>query len=226
MDNDAAEYVEDLGLIKKDPNGKWVISNKIYSEIIPRQLIITDNTLVNRLAPFQPIFYVDAKGGLKMEALMEAFRKFYRENGELCPGSYQEAVTQLVFMAFCQRIVNGGGTITREYALGTDVVDVHIEWPALNPIQKEIVELKRCRAKKDSLDTIVKDGVVQVIDQYLIRMQQNTGYLIVSRECLEDPKEEKAVTLDKLEQVTRTSAMRNGKEYTVHVYILPRIVKS
>jgi len=49
--------------------------------------------------------------------------------------------------------------------------------------------------------------------------------MIVSRECFEDPKESSTVTLDKLEEVRNVTEPRNGKDYTVHVYILPRIVK-
>jgi hypothetical protein len=49
-------------------------------------------------------------------------------------------------MAFLQRIVNGEGRVHREYALGTDRVDILITWPfdklRMKQAQRIVVELK------------------------------------------------------------------------------------
>jgi hypothetical protein len=55
-----------------------------------------------------------------MERLREAFLAFWRQHGEVLQGStpYHEVAPQMVLMAFLHRVVNGGGTIEREYAIG------------------------------------------------------------------------------------------------------------
>lgn len=218
-DHSAAEYVEDLGLIKRDKNGKFIISNKIYSEILPRQLIIEDNALTNRLEPVRTAFYVDETGHLKVEMLIDEFRKFVRENGELCPGAYKEAITHLLFMAFCQRVVNGGGSVFREFALGTDRVDILIKWPRVQPVQYEIVEIKRCRAEKDKLESIIKAGVEQVVG-YLSKKGLDKGYLIVSKECRGEFTADEFAAYERERHIT-TSA----QNFTVQTYIIPRQVE-
>ncbi len=42
---------------------------------------------------------------------------------------YKEAGPHLLLQAFLQRIINGGGRIHREYALGRKRTDLFIEWP-------------------------------------------------------------------------------------------------
>ena len=37
---------------------------------------------------------------------------------------YHEVAPQLIFMAFLQRIVNGGGFVDREYGIGMGRVDI------------------------------------------------------------------------------------------------------
>ena len=56
-----------------------------------------------------------------MKKLLEGFTEFYRETSEvwLERVEYKKAGPQLLLLAFLQRLVNGGGRIHREYALGT-----------------------------------------------------------------------------------------------------------
>ncbi|MEI6705362.1 MAG: ATP-binding protein, partial [Deltaproteobacteria bacterium] len=61
---------------------------------------------------------------------------------------YKEAGPQLLLQAFLQRVVNGGGRITREYGLGMKRTDLYLEWPLdeklafLGPLQRVVFELK------------------------------------------------------------------------------------
>jgi hypothetical protein len=62
-------------------------------------------------------------------------------------GYYNEAAAQLVFMAWLQRVVNGGGIIDREYGIGRGRIDVLVRWPIPGPTpptawQREAFELK------------------------------------------------------------------------------------
>ncbi len=56
---------------------------------------------------------------------MAAWQEFWREDGhEAADGFvYKESGPHLMLMAFLQRVVNGGGRIDREYALGRDALD-------------------------------------------------------------------------------------------------------
>ena len=59
--------------------------------------------------------------GLKYPvALSDAFLAFWRQHGDALRRSapYHEVAAQLVLMAFLHRVVNGGGSIEREYAIG------------------------------------------------------------------------------------------------------------
>lgn len=65
-----------------------------------------------------------------MIKLLKAFTQFFRENSEAYSAllEYKESAPHLLLMAFLQRIVNGGGILRREYALGRKRVDLFIEW--------------------------------------------------------------------------------------------------
>ncbi len=133
LNSDDLAYVRDLGLIKKD---SWEIANPLYQQVIPRTL----TAMLQDLIPEQTAWYVDSAGKLDMKKLIAAFSRFYRENADAYSTKidYKESFPHLLLMAFLQRVVNGGGRICREYALGSKRVDIYVEW------QKQcfILELK------------------------------------------------------------------------------------
>ena len=51
---------------------------------------------------------------------------------------YKESGPHLLLLAFMQRIINGGGSICREYALGSKRVDLFVRWKN----QTFVLELK------------------------------------------------------------------------------------
>jgi hypothetical protein len=66
-----------------------------------------------------------------MSSLLKGFQNFWRENAEILTANvhdYMEALPHLVLMGFLQRVVNGGGRITREYALGRGRLDLLVEF--------------------------------------------------------------------------------------------------
>jgi hypothetical protein len=78
---------------------------------------------------------------------------------------YKEAGPHLILQAFLQRIVNGGGRIHREYALGRKYTDLYLEWPLdevkgfYGEVQRVVLELKILYA---NLDKTIADGISQV----------------------------------------------------------------
>jgi hypothetical protein len=106
--NDDLLYIEDLGLVVNDIDKGIVITNQIYSEIIPR---ILNKNFQDLMAPkVERQWYIKPDGKLDMPALLVEFQDFYREHSEswLDKFSFHESGKQLLLMAFLQRIVNGG----------------------------------------------------------------------------------------------------------------------
>ena len=76
---------------------------------------------------------------------MSAWQTFWRKDGHVAAEgfSYRESGPHLMMMAFLQRVVNGGGRIDREYALGKGALDLLITWKT----QRIALELKLRRDK-------------------------------------------------------------------------------
>ena len=146
---DDIEYVRDLGLLKEQ---SWEIANPIYKQVIPRAL----THVLQEIIPHKVVWFIDEEGNLCMERLLEAFTQFFRENAQAFSAKleYRESFPHLL-MSFLQRIINGGGKMHREYALGSKRVDLCLEWRN----QKIILELKI----KRGLDTLER-GLTQTAE--------------------------------------------------------------
>jgi len=164
--NDDFSHVLDLGLVARH-EGVHKIANAIYTEIITRVL----NFQVQTHIATNPAWFVAGDGTLDMMKLIEGFIEFWRGNGEiLLKGlAYQEAAPHLVFMAWLQRIVNAGGQIHREYAVGTKRVDLVVEFGG----RSDVIELKRTHVYK-----ALPDGLAQV-SSYAKRLGRDRGYLVL-----------------------------------------------
>ena len=81
--------------------------------------------------------------------LLRSFQQFFRENAEawIEQFQYKEAGPQLLLQAFLQRIVNGGGRITREYGLGMKRIDLYLEWPLDEKLARK---LSTCSSTEES----------------------------------------------------------------------------
>ena len=97
--------------------------------------------------------------------------------------NYREAGPQLLIQAFLQRIINGGGRINREYALGRKRTDLLIEWPLnevqgfLGPVQRLVLELKIWRPKR-KFDTLLQEGISQT-KGYAAQVGADEAHLII-----------------------------------------------
>jgi hypothetical protein len=170
--NDDVRYARDLGLIA--PDSPVRVANPIYREIIARDLAAPIASQVSD----SPARFVQPDGRLDFPALLDAFIGFWLENGEFMAANqtYHEAAAQLVFMGFLQRVVNGGGFIDREYAVGSGRTDILVRKPYGDHLmQREAIELKAwAPGKADPL----KVGLKQ-LDGYLDRFRLDTGTLII-----------------------------------------------
>ena len=190
--SDDVEYVRDLGLLAR--SGPRRIANPIYQEVIPRELMYArEDEILEETA-----WYVKPDGDLDMDGLLGAFQRFFREHSEhwIERFQYREAGPQLLLQAFLQRIVNGGGRIEREYALGRRRTDLLIVWPPGHPkgtaepavpARRHVVE---CKILRDSLEATVREGLEQTL-AYMDKCRGDSGHLVIFDRDESKPWEEK-----------------------------------
>jgi len=166
--DDNLQYALDLGIIRKSGSG-IIIANDIYKEIIPRVLNLSFVT--NILPKVSPQWFIKPNGRLDMDALLREFQDFYREHSEswLDGFSYHESGKQLLLMAFLQRIVNGGGSIACEMAVGRGRTDLVIEFNG----DVFVLELKIKRSNTNM------ERTYKQLFHYLDQLNQPHGYLIL-----------------------------------------------
>lgn len=168
---DDISYVIDLGLIRRDQRN-LVIANPIYQEVIPRELIHATQFMMTQ----EIKWYQNDDQSINTYKLLEAFTQFYRESSDawLEKFAYKEAGPHLLLMAFLQRVINGGGKIHREYALGRKRVDLLVEWPfGQNKKQCIVIELKIRRNTKTLIE-----GLEQT-KNYMDLNNATEGYLVI-----------------------------------------------
>lgn len=127
--------------------------------------------------------YVRAHGRLDVLKLLGAFQQYFREHSEAWFDrfEYQEAGPQLLMQAFLQRIVNGGGRISREYGLDRRRTDLYLEWPLdqasryNGPVQRVVIELKLLRKAPEATHA---EGIEQTAD-YADKCGADETYLIL-----------------------------------------------
>ena len=167
-------YVHDLGLVALDAEGTPCIANPIYAEVVPRHL----NHAVQMGLPQRMAWFVDAQGGLDVPGLIAAFLTFFREHSEHWVQRferYHEAGPQLLLQAYLQRIVNGGGRLEREYALGRGRVDLLILWQQRGRTRRFVVE---CKVLHKDIERTIAEGLAQTRG-YMDRCGAEAGHLLV-----------------------------------------------
>ncbi len=166
---DDRDYLVDLGLLRRDGAGGLVVANPIYREVLPRMLASGPQDSLPQISPT----WLNADGSLNPQSLLTAFLAFWRRHGQPLLGSvaYHEIAPHLVLMAFLHRVVNGGGALEREYAIGMGRMDLCLRYGAVTLG----LELKVWRDRE--ADPLV-DGLEQ-LDGYLAGLGLDTGWLVI-----------------------------------------------
>jgi hypothetical protein len=167
--NEDIQFVQDLGLCRMDPLGGLTIANPIYREVLPRVLTVTPMASLPQISPT----WLTTAGELDTDRLLHAFMDFWLQHGEalLKSASYPEIAPHLVLMAFLHRVINGGGTLEREYAIGRDRMDLCLRYGSVILG----IELKVWRTSRP--DPLTK-GLEQ-LEGYLDRLIQSSGWLVI-----------------------------------------------
>ncbi len=166
-------YCVDLGLLAPVA-ATPAIANPLYREVVARELSLVAQR--NLLLPAAPWLRPD--GTLDAPVLVSGFLSWWRENSDFAarntPEGYAEALVHLAFMAFLQKVVNGGGHVYREYAAGTGRVDLCVDLAG----RRTVVELKRVRPGRESPERVLAEGVGQ-LSAYLDQLGETEGWLLV-----------------------------------------------
>jgi hypothetical protein len=166
---DDIQYLIDLGLCRMAPGQRLTIANPIYHEVLPRTLAFTPQASLPQITPT----WLNADGSLNPKRLLDAFLAFWRQHGQPLLGSapYHEIAPHLVLMAFLHRVVNGDGTLEREYAIGSGRMDICLRYGAVTLG----MELKVWR---DLRPDPLAEGLAQ-LDGYLAGLGLDAGWLII-----------------------------------------------
>ena len=126
---------------------------------------------------------------------MQAFLEWWQENApiieERADKDCLEAAPHIVFMAFLQRVVNGGGRITREYAADRGALDILLEYAG----ERQVFELKRVPPRHVSRERVRAQGLTQLVryldtvgvrDWWLLIFEQRAGLTWKDRLTVED----------------------------------------
>ncbi|MEE6160441.1 hypothetical protein U9R62_03525 [Cylindrospermopsis raciborskii DSH] len=167
MYQDDIRYVLDLGLCRDRGQG-LEIANPIYREVLPLVLSYTTRASIGVIEPR----WLNEQGELLPDELLEAFLEFWRQHGEplLKSAPYHEIAPHLVLMAFLHRVVNGGGTLEREYAIGSGRMDICLRYG-------KVVMGIELKVRREKLDPLTK-GLTQ-LDKYLDGLGLDRGWLVI-----------------------------------------------
>ncbi|NEP59249.1 MAG: ATP-binding protein, partial [Symploca sp. SIO2G7] len=166
---DDLQFLIDLGLCHMSPQGGLAIANSIYQEVLPRVLSQTPQASLPQISPS----WLTPDGTLDPEQLLQAFLSFWRQHGEplLKSAPYHEIAPHLVLMAFLHRVVNGGGTLEREYAIGSDRMDLCLRYG-------DVTLGMELKVWREGRPDPIQAGLEQ-LERYLMGLGLDTGWLVI-----------------------------------------------
>ena len=169
LPEDDRRFAVDLGLLRRNREGTLEVANPIYREIILRSLTSGTRDTLPHITPS----WLRSDGRLDLDQLRDAFLAFWRQHGEplLASAPYHEIAPHLVLMAFLHRVVNGGGSVEREYAIGKGRMDLCVR----RGLDTLAIEIKVWRDKEAD----PKDEGLAQIDGYLAGLGLDTGWLVI-----------------------------------------------
>ena len=174
-DSDDYLYTRDLGLIRECPDGIISPANRIYAEVMARALSGNVQASLMSKPEYETPKYIK-NGKMDISFLLKDFQDFWRKNSEIFKErfnlqvyEYAEAAPHLILQAFLQRVINGGGKIHREFAVGSGRADLCVEYKGY----EYPIELKIFRS-----DSSISEGLEQ-LSKYAERCKCEEGWLVM-----------------------------------------------
>ena len=166
--------IVNLGLLYgmfKERNGRTVIHNRIYEQILSDYMRSKEETSLKWTGLSGYDLGYDQDGLLDMNRILLKFQEFMKEHYSHRDIKFLEREGRLVFMSFLKPIINGKGFMWKEPVVGDEGrMDVVVTFGSN---QKEVIELKIWRGEQYH-----KKGLQQLCD-YLDFQSINRGYLLI-----------------------------------------------
>jgi len=173
--SDDYSFTKDLGLIRDDRN-RVEPANPIYAELIVRALTGDAQDIIKDEYEEYNVPRYLKDGKIDINFLLRDFQTYWRENSEIWKDRYKknfyeydEAAAHLVIHAFLQRVVNGGGQVVREMALGKKRADLCVVYGG----DKYPIELKIRQSIRN--DATVLDQILMYMD----KVGSDVGWLVI-----------------------------------------------
>ncbi len=193
--SDDYQFTKDLGLIRDD-RGYTEPANPIYAELIVRDINGDIQDAITAMYKEYKIPRYVKDGKIDINYLMRDFQVFWRENSEIiwkehCVEElrqYKETSPHMVLQAFLQRVMNGGGRVIREMAMGKKRVDLGLEWQGQRyPIEIKIKQNIRGHA-----------NIIDQLLEYMDKSGSDAGWLVIFDRDTEKSWDEKIYTRDEI----------------------------
>ncbi|MFM2153723.1 MAG: hypothetical protein RL199_2158, partial [Pseudomonadota bacterium] len=166
---DDLRYVRELGILAERGEGELAMANPIYARSLMRALAEPLRANIAALAPI----WRRPDGSIDLLRLREAFLDFWSQHGRVLDPlvTKYEIVPHVVLTAWLDRVVNGGGRVEREVAVGRGRLDVLVRHRDLRlPIEVKV--------QVDGRPDPVPKGLEQ-LDRYCEGLRVDTGWLVV-----------------------------------------------
>jgi hypothetical protein len=174
VNSDDRQYCLDLGLVCKDPNQLLQPANKIYEEVMSR--VITEQ--IQHILPQNIVTNSWTDGNILLVSdLLKEFQSFWRRNSASFPlryksfaaYKYDEATHLFMLLAFLQRVINSGGSLSRQSAEGRGRVDLEITFKS---------HIYLIEVKLNEYYFNLSDSFVQ-LSEYMSSADVKEGWLVV-----------------------------------------------
>ncbi|MEA1910125.1 MAG: GxxExxY protein, partial [Spirochaetota bacterium] len=166
--------IVNLGLLYgmfKEENGRTVIHNRIYEQILSDYMRSKEETSLTWRGLSGYDLGYDHEGSLDMNRVLLKFQEFMKEQYSNRDTKFLEREGRLVFMSFLKPIVNGKGFMWKEPVVADERrMDIVVTF---GEKQKEVIELKIWRGEQYH-----QQGLQQLSD-YLDFQGIKKGYLLI-----------------------------------------------
>jgi len=165
---DDVRYTCELGILEPLPGDRLRPANPIYARTLLRAVTERER---RQLVTWSPSWLVD--GRIDVDQLRDNFLAFWSLHRNMMKDriTYPEAVAHFGLMTYLDRVVNGGGRIDREFAVGSGRLDLLLRHGDLKlPIEVKV-------HRDHSVDP-VPSGLEQ-LDRYCEGLRVDRAWLVV-----------------------------------------------
>jgi hypothetical protein len=174
------DLLEDYGVIRFDSSDRSTprISSRFYEEALPR-LFTRKPAFSRQVTTLNSSAFIQ-NDQLLVGDLLKSFQKHCRHRLDSFVDenqSYKEAAIHFILFTFLQRVVNGGGQLSREYHLGRNRVDIFVEFHG----SSYVIELKTVKDCSDNHKIKEEKKAVEQVKGYLKQagLPHQCGFVVI-----------------------------------------------